>query len=64
LEFFPRGLELAFGAFVIYAIKAGVLDQNIEAVEEGPRRRAAAGIGLSGGIDNSLLCEGKCSSSD
>jgi len=55
LQFLPRGIELAFGAFVIYTVKASVLDQNVEAVEERPRRRASAGIGLGGGIDNSLL---------
>jgi hypothetical protein len=40
---------------MIHPIKPRVLDQNIEAMEEGSRRRAAAGIGLGGGIDNSLL---------
>jgi hypothetical protein len=40
---------------VVYSIQTGVLDQNIEAVEERPSRRAAAGVGLSGVNDNSLL---------
>jgi hypothetical protein len=34
LEFAPGRLELALGALVIDSIQPGVLDQNIEAVEE------------------------------
>jgi hypothetical protein len=55
LEFLPRGLELTFGALVFNAIKSRVFDQNIEAVEERPRRCAPTGIGLGSGIDSSLL---------
>jgi hypothetical protein len=38
-----------------HSIQSRVLDQNIEAVEERPSGRAAAGIGLSGVSDSSLL---------
>lgn len=55
LQFFPRGLELALGALVIYAIKTRVFDEDVEAVEERSRRRTAAGIGLGGSVDSSLL---------
>ncbi len=55
LEFAPSGLELALGAFVVGSIQPGVLDQNIKAVEERPSGRAAAGIGLRGVSDSSLL---------
>jgi hypothetical protein len=55
LEFAPCGLELAFGALVIHSIQPGVLDQNIEAVKKRPSGRAAAGVGLSGVNDSSLL---------
>jgi hypothetical protein len=40
---------------VVRSIQPGVLDQNIEAVEERPSGRAAAGIGLRGVSDSSLL---------
>jgi hypothetical protein len=40
---------------VIDSIQPGVLDQNIKAVEERPGGRTAAGIGLNGVSDNSLL---------
>jgi hypothetical protein len=60
LEFAPGGLELAFGALMGHSIQPGVLDQNIEAVEERPSGRAAAGIGLSCGDDNSLLSVMEC----
>lgn len=55
LEFGPGGLELALGAFVVDSIQPCVLDQNIEAVKKRPSGRAAAGISVSGGSDNSLL---------
>jgi hypothetical protein len=55
LEFAPGGLELALGAFVVYSIQPRVLDQNIKAVQERPSGRAAAGVGLSGVNDGSLL---------
>jgi hypothetical protein len=55
LEFAPGGLELALGAFVVYSIQPGVLDQNIKAVKKRPSGRAAAGVGLSGVNDSSLL---------
>ena len=55
LEFGPGGLELAFGTLVIHSIQPCVLDQNIEAVEERPSGRAAAGVGLSGVSDDNLL---------
>ncbi len=55
LEFVPRGLELGLGALVGHAIQPGVLDQNIKAVEERPSGLIAAGFGLSGGSDGSLL---------
>jgi hypothetical protein len=38
-----------------HSIQPGVLDQNIKAVEERPSGRTAAGIGLVGVNDNSLL---------
>jgi hypothetical protein len=58
LQFFPCGLKLPFGAFVVHSIEPGVLDQNIEAMEERARGSAAAGIGWSGVSDNSLLSIG------
>ena len=38
LQFVPGGLELRFRALVIRAVHARVLDQNVQAVHEGPRR--------------------------
>ena len=55
LEFVPGGLELAFRALMVHSVQPGVLDQNIQAVEERPSGRTAAGIGLGGVSDNSLL---------
>ena len=60
LQFGPGGLELAFGALVVHSIQPGVLDQNIEAVQEGPSGRAAAGVDLNGVNDNSLLSVWEC----
>ena len=48
LEFAPGGLKLALGALVVHSIQPGVLDQNVEAVEERPSGRAAAGVGFDG----------------
>jgi len=48
LEFAPSGLELVLGALVARSIQPGVLDQNIEAVQERASRRDAIGISLSG----------------
>jgi hypothetical protein len=53
----PRGLELALGALVVRAIQPRVFDENVEAVEERPRGRAAAGFGLSYVRDSSLLVQ-------
>ena len=55
LEFAPSSLELPLGAFVVRSVQPGVLDQNVEAVEKRPSRGAAAGIGLRGVSDSSLL---------
>ena len=60
LQFVPGGLELVFGALVFHSIQPGVLDQNIEAVQERPSGRAATGIGLSDVSDNSLLSVREC----
>ena len=60
LEFVPGGLELGLGALVGHAIQPGVLDQNIKAVEERPSGLIAAGFGLSGGSDGSLLSDIGC----
>jgi hypothetical protein len=57
LEFVPRALELTFGAFVSRSIQPGVLNQNIEAVDERAGGRTAAGIGLDRVSDNSLLSD-------
>jgi len=64
LKFFPRRLELALGALVIRAVQPGVLDQNIQAVEKRPGGRAAAGVGMNGGGDNSLLNSNRAMAKD
>jgi hypothetical protein len=46
LQFRPRGSELTFGALVVDPVEPRVLDENIEAVDEGTRGGAPAGIGL------------------
>jgi hypothetical protein len=59
LQFMPGSFKLAVGALVIVSIQPAVLDENVETVEEGPRRRAAAGVNLSGVRDGSLLYDGE-----
>jgi hypothetical protein len=44
-----------------HSVEPGVLNQNIKAVEERPSRRTAAGFGLGGGSDSSLLWVLECS---
>ena len=51
----PGGLKLALGALVVRPIQPRVLNEDIKTVEERPRGRAAASIGLSGVRDSSLL---------
>ncbi len=60
LQFAPGRLELAHGALMVHSIKPGVLDQNIEAVEERTSGGAATGIGLGGGKDDTLLSVMEC----
>ena len=55
----PGSFKLAVGALVIVSVQPAVLDENVETVEEGPRRRAAAGVNLSGVRDGSLLYDGE-----
>ena len=52
LQFLPGGFELAFGALVRHSIQPCVLDQDIEAMKEGPSGGAAAGIVLDGVSDS------------
>jgi hypothetical protein len=55
LQFLPGGLKLAIGALMVGSIEPRVLDEDVETVEERPRRRAPSGIGLNGGRNNILL---------
>lgn len=61
LQLVPSRLELTFRALVIRTVQPGVLDQNIEAVQERPGGRVPAGISLSRG-DDSAASSRRCAS--
>jgi len=55
LELVPSGFQLSLCALMVDSVQTGVLDENVEAVDEGARSRVAVGIGLgSGGNSRSL----------
>ncbi len=55
LQLFPCSLKLAVSALVVGSIQPRVLNEDIETVEERPRRRATSCIGLNGVLNGILL---------
>jgi hypothetical protein len=56
LQFFPGDFELTFGALMVKAIKAHILHQDIQAVNESPSRCSPViSLGCGGSVNTQLL---------